>query len=85
MTTSEQIKVLCVRMGISVAELARKIGQSPQNFNAKLKRGTITEKKLIQIADILGISYEQTFTLPNGEKIKVKNTYETIEQKADVN
>lgn len=85
MTTSEQIKVLCVRMGISVAELARKIGQSPQNFNAKLKRGTITEKELIQIADILGISYEQTFTLPNGEKIKVKNTYETIEQKADVN
>ncbi len=73
MTTSEQIKVLCVRMGISVAGLARKIGQSPQNFNAKLKRGTITEKELIQIADTLGIYYEQSFTLPNGEKIEIKN------------
>ena len=66
MTTTEQIKVLCVRMGISAAELARRIGQSPQNFNAKLKRGTMTEKDLIQIADILGIRYEQAFTLTNG-------------------
>ncbi len=73
MTTTEQIKVLCVRMGISAAELARQIGQSPQNFNAKLKRGTITEKELILIADKLGIEYEQSFTLPNGEKIEIKN------------
>lgn len=76
MTTSEQIKVLCVRMGISAAELARQIGQTPQNFNAKLKRGTVTEKELLKIADILGISYEQSFILPNGEKIEIKNTGE---------
>lgn len=73
MTTAEQIKVLCVRMNISISELARRIGHSPQNFSAKLKRGTITDKELVQIADILNISYEQTFTLPNGEKIQVKN------------
>lgn len=79
MTTSEQIKVLCVRMGISAAELARKIGQSPQNFNAKLKRETITEKELIQIADVLSIRYEQSFTLPNGEKIAICNTFEGFE------
>lgn len=84
MTTSEQIKVLCVRMGISVSELARRIGQSPQNFNAKLKRGTITEKDLIKIADILVISYEQTFTLPNGEKIIIKNTGEVKKHKNGV-
>lgn len=77
MTTTEQIKVLCVRMGISAAELARQIGQSPQNFSAKLKRGTITEKELIKIANILGIHYEQSFTLPNGEKIEIKNTGDT--------
>lgn len=73
MTTSEQIKFLCICMGISVSELARKIGQSPQNFNAKLKRGTITENELLNIADVLGICYEQSFTLPNGEKIEIKN------------
>ena len=74
MTISEQIKVLCVRQKISLAELARRLGTTPQNFNAKLKRGTIAEKELIQIADILEISYEQTFTLPNGEKIKIKKS-----------
>lgn len=46
MDTAEQIKVLCVRMGISVSELARRIGYSPQNFNAKLKRGTVGGKDL---------------------------------------
>ncbi|MEG2465455.1 MAG: XRE family transcriptional regulator, partial [Kiritimatiellia bacterium] len=45
MTTSEQIKVLCVRMDISLSELARRIEQSPQNFSAKLKRGTITNSE----------------------------------------
>jgi transcriptional regulator with XRE-family HTH domain len=69
MTTSEQIKVLCVRMNISLSELARRIGQTPQNFNAKLKRGTVTQVELINIADTLNITYEQSFTLPNGEKI----------------
>jgi transcriptional regulator with XRE-family HTH domain len=73
MDTSEQIKVLCVRMGISVSELARRIGYSPQNFNAKLKRGTVGEKDLKKIANILGITYEQSFTLPNGDKIELTN------------
>jgi len=73
MTTAEQIKVLCVRMEISISELARRIGQSPQNFNAKLKRGTITEKELKKIADSMNITYEQSFTLPNGEKIELRN------------
>ncbi len=73
MDTSEQIKVLCVRMKISVSELARRIGYSPQNFNAKLKRGTIGEKDLKKIADTLGIIYEQSFVLPDGDKIKLTN------------
>ena len=38
MTIEEQVKVLCVRSGISVSELARRLGTSPQNFNGKLHR-----------------------------------------------
>ena len=70
MTTSEQIRVLCVRTGISLSELARRIDQTPQNFNAKLKRNTVTQEELNQIAKVLGATYEQYFVLPNGEKIK---------------
>lgn len=70
MTTSEQIKVLCVRSGISISELSRRINQSPQNFNSKLKRNTITQDELLQIAVALNATYEQYFVLPNGDKIK---------------
>lgn len=70
MTTSEQIRVLCVRTGVSLSELARRIKQSPQNFNAKLKRNTVTQDELNMIADALGVTYEQYFVLANGEQIK---------------
>jgi len=46
MTVSEQIKVLCVRCNVSVAELARRLGKSPQSLNAKIRRGTMTVEEL---------------------------------------
>ena len=46
MTISEQIKVLCVRCSVSEAELARRLGKSPQSFNSKLKRESFTIKDL---------------------------------------
>lgn len=49
MTTSEQIRVLCVRSGVSLSELARRINQTPQNFSVKLKRNTVTQDELNQI------------------------------------
>ena len=69
MTTSDQIRVLCVRTGISQSELARRINQSPQNFNAKLKRNTVTQDELNRIARVLGVTYEQYFVLANGDQV----------------
>ena len=69
MTISEQIKVLCVRSDISVAELARRVGTSPQNFNAKMKRESFTVAELEDIADAVNSSFERKFVLENGEKI----------------
>lgn len=73
MSTSEMIKQLCEQMNISVSELARRIGQTPQNFNKKLQRETVTLKELITIADVLDIAYEQAFILPDGMIIKTGN------------
>ena len=53
MTTSDMIRELCEKMNISISELARKIGQSPQNFNKKLQRGTVSVEEMIVIADVL--------------------------------
>ena len=73
MTTADMIKQLCEQMNISVSELARRIGQTPQNFNKKLKRETVTLDELKAIADVLDIKFEQTFILPDGNEIKTGN------------
>ena len=69
MTVSEQIKVLCVRCGVSEAELARRLGRSPQSLNAKIKRDTMTVSELERIAKVLGVEFKRTFILANGDEV----------------
>ncbi len=71
MTTSDMIRELCKKENISLAELCRRIGQTPQNFNKKLKRGTVSFEEMLEIAEAVGAGYEQAFVLPDGEKIKL--------------
>lgn len=70
MRISEQIKILCVRENISVAELARRMGQSPQNLNAKLKRESFNIAELEKIAETVNATFERNFVLHNGDIIK---------------
>lgn len=70
MKTSDMIRQLCEQMNVSVSELARRLGQSPQNFGKKLKRETITLEELKAIADVMNVKFEQTFVLPDGKIIK---------------
>lgn len=69
MTISEQIKVLCVRCNVSEAELARRLGKSPQSFNSKMKRGSFTILELEDVAEALGVKFKREFILSNGETI----------------
>ncbi|MDB8711911.1 helix-turn-helix domain-containing protein [Mediterraneibacter gnavus] len=73
MTTSDMIRELCDRMNISLAELCRRIGQTPQNFNKKLQRETVKAEEMIAIADALGIIFEQRFILEDGSEIRFNN------------
>ena len=69
MTISEQIKVLCVRCNMSEAELARRLGKSPQSFNAKMKRESFTIDDLNESAEAVGVEFKRNFILTNGEEI----------------
>lgn len=60
-------------MNLSVSELARRIGQTPQNFNKELQREIVTLAELKAIADVLGVKFEQAFILPDGDEIKTSN------------
>lgn len=73
MTTSDMIRESCDRMDISHAELCRRIGQTPQNFNKKLQRGSVSSEVMEKIAEVLDIGYEQAFVLPDGYEIKIGN------------
>lgn len=69
MSISEQIKVLCVRANISNAELARRLGVSPQSLSAKMKRESFTVAELEKIADAVGASFVRKFVLFSGDEI----------------
>lgn len=69
MTISEQIKILCVRCSLSEAELARRLGKSPQSFNAKMKRESFTIADLDEIADAADVVFERSFVMRNGDRI----------------
>lgn len=73
MKTSDMIRQLCEQMNISVSELARRLGQSPQNFGKKLKRETITLEELKAIAEVMDVKFEHAFILPDGNEIKAGN------------
>ena len=40
MTTSDLVKEMCQKQGISIAALAKNLGQTRQNFYKKLQRDT---------------------------------------------
>lgn len=69
MSVSEQLKILCVKLGISVSELARLMERSPQAFSQKMKRESFTVDELKKIAEVSGCKYVGSFELPNGEKV----------------
>ena len=69
MTIAEQIKVLCVRCGVSEAELARRLGKSPQSLNSKMKRESFTMGDLEEVASVLGVTFKRQFILDNGEEV----------------
>ncbi len=70
MSMSEQIKILCVKLGISAADLARNAGKSPQSLSQKMKRESFTVPELKKLAEASGCQYVGAFVLPNGEKIE---------------
>ena len=71
MAMSDRIRILLIKRGnISEAELARKLGVSPQNLNNKMKRDNFAEKDLQRIASVLDCDFDMGFTIrETGERV----------------
>lgn len=75
MTTAEMVRKLCEKENISISELARRIGYTPQNLNKKLQRDTLTTDEMQAIAGAVSATYTyyQEFAFKDGETIEVGN------------
>lgn len=70
MSQEKKIRMAAANKNISLSELSRRIGQTPQNVNSKLKRNTFTESELEQIAEALGAKYvPMKFIFDDGTEI----------------
>ena len=69
MTIEQKIKMALAYSGISQAELARRIGTTPSNLNQKVKRNTLTNEEMQQIATALGGTWRAEFLFEDGTVI----------------
>lgn len=70
MKMEKMIRMLCAYEKISISELARRLGDSQQNFSQKLKRESFSIEELQKIAEAVGAEYINYFQFPNGDKIQ---------------
>lgn len=61
LTISENIKIFAARRGLSLSELARTLGKSPQNFIQQVNRNDFRISDLEKIAAALGVRFEYDF------------------------
>ena len=69
MQIKEQIKLFCVKYGISLSELARRLNKSPQAFLQKLNRGTLSLEDIEEIAIVTDSKFECSLILQNGDRV----------------
>ena len=71
MSMTEKIRIVMVKRGnISAADLARRIGTSPQNLNNKLRRDNFSQNELKEIAKALNCEYRASLVLlDTGEEV----------------
>ena len=72
MTRSELVKLICQKNNISLSELARRIGQTPQNFNKKILRNTVSDDELSRILLEMQVIYEQKIKFADETSIEMK-------------
>lgn len=69
MNLEKKIKMALAYGETSQAELARRLGTTPANFNHRLKSGTFKVEELEKIAEALGAKFSYSFDFEDGTKI----------------
>ena len=67
MRIDDQLKMLCLKSNMSLAEMARRLNKTPQAFNQKIRRGNFSVEELANIALVSGCELKCEFIYSNGE------------------
>ncbi|MCQ2503068.1 MAG: response regulator [Saccharofermentans sp.] len=84
MNISEMVRSLCKEVGISLAEVSRRIGQSPQNLSKKINRQTLTFDEFEQILKCLNIEMNVDFILPGQKVIKSSMEDDVVNKQMEI-
>ncbi len=69
MDTKKQIKTAFAYAGVTMSEIARRTGMTPQNLNQRITRDTLRADDLQRIAQAMGAEYISVFRFPDGKEI----------------
>lgn len=78
MTTTETINNVCSELGITKAELAKRMGMLPSSLYRKLARESMTLEELQKCLDMLGVTIEFNLKYPNGHVRSSRTNYEIL-------
>lgn len=68
LSLQNKIKVACDIAGITLKELADRVGMKPANLSKRLGVGKFTQEELEAIGKALGAEYKSGFYFPDGQK-----------------
>ncbi|MDO4516377.1 MAG: response regulator [Bacillota bacterium] len=84
MTTTETINIVCAELGISKAELAKRMGMLPSSLYRKLARESMTFEELQKCLDVLGVTIEFELQYPDGNTRSSQANHEMLLERMDL-
>ncbi|MDO4493077.1 MAG: response regulator [Clostridia bacterium] len=71
MKLSDTLRKTCKELHVSMSELARNSGQTPQNLSMKLKRDTLSYREFCDFMSMMGVQIHLDIVYPDGKKPEV--------------
>lgn len=84
MKTAETINAVCSDLGITKADLAKKMGIFPSSLYRKLARESMTFEELQKCLDVLGVTIEFNLQYPDGNARSAQANYEMLLERMEL-
>lgn len=84
MKTAETINIVCTELGVTKADLAKRMGVLPSSFYRKLARESMTLEEFQKCLDVLGVTIEFELKFPDGNVRSSQVNYEKLLARTDM-